>query len=137
MDAAKVLNGPITMICYTGETETLKVEGVKKDVLSLNTEDEVEELEDRTSDLIGRTGTAELTTSELDGTDFGKVKDTIDKVEFLFPNKSKKVTFTKPATVADGLGWMVRPKVDNGKTKITVKVFVPGDNMPFTIGAIT
>lgn len=137
MDAAKVLNGPITMIGYTAEVETVKIEGVKKDVLSLNTEDEVEELEDRTSDLIGRTGTAELTTSELDGTDFGKVKDTIDKVEFLFPNKSKKVIFTKPTSVSEGLGWMVRPKVDNGKTKITVKVFVPGDNLPFTIGAIT
>jgi hypothetical protein len=31
---------------------------------------------------------------------------------------------------------MVRPKVEGGKTKITVKKFVIGDNWPFVIGAI-
>jgi hypothetical protein len=138
LDKTKVLNGPVTMVCYGGdpEAEVLKVEGLKKDSLTLNTEDEVDSLEDRVDDLVGRNGTGEMVFSEVDNADLALINDDLTKVEFQFPGKSKKVTFTKPTSTSEGLGWMVRPKVEGGKTKITVKKFVIGDNWPFTIGAI-
>lgn len=129
LNKAKVLNGPVTIIGYTGEAEVFRYEGLKKDSLSLNTEDEVEELEDRTSDLIGRNGTGEMTFSELDTTDLALINDDIDKVEFVFSSKSKKVTFTDPDSV--------RPKVESGKTKIIIKKFVSGDAWPFVIAAVS
>jgi hypothetical protein len=141
LDKTKVLNGPVTMVCYgldetEAEEEKLRIEGLKKDSLTLNSEDEVDSLEDRIDDLIGRNGTGEIVFSEVDNTDLALINDDLTKVEFEFPGKAKKVTFTKPATTSEGLGWMVRPKVEGGKTKITVKKFVIGDNWPFVIGAI-
>lgn len=141
LDKTKVLNGPVTMVCYgldaeEAEEEKLRIEGLKKDSLTLNTEDEVDSLEDRVDDLVGRNGTGEMVFSEVDNTDLALVNDDLTKVEFEFPGKAKKVTFTKPTATSEGLGWMVRPKVEGGKTKITVKKFVIGDNWPFTIGTI-
>ena len=141
LNKTKVLNGPVTMVCYglveEAETEVLRVEGLKKDTLTLNVEDVEEELEDSTTDLIGRKGNGEFSHSELDLTDLAKVNDDLTKVEFEFPGKVKKVVFTKPASLSEGYGWMVRPKVDAGKTKIVVNKTVMGDNWPFTLPAIT
>lgn len=127
LDKTKVLNGPFSIVAMADVTEKFNYSGIKKDSLSISTEDVIEELEDRTTDLIGRNMTAELTISELDTTDLAAISDLIDDIQITFPNKTKKITITDPDEV--------RPKVEGGKTKITIKKFVAGDAWPFTIGA--
>ncbi len=127
LDKTKVLNGPFTITGKTDTVEDFSYEGLKKDAITINTEDEVEELEDHTTELTGRSLTVEVTLSELDSTDLAAIADGIGSIEIDFPNKSKKITITDPDEV--------RPKVDNGKTKITIKKYTPGDTWPFTIGA--
>lgn len=137
MDKAKILNGPVSIVGYNGEIEAFRFGGLKKDVLSLSTEDIAEELEDYSSDLVGRKLTAEFVTGEYDPADLSEVKDSVDKIEFEIHGKSKKITVTKPATIADGMAWMVRPKIDGGKAKISVTKMVLGDAWPFAVGALS
>ncbi|MDZ7821565.1 MAG: hypothetical protein U5N26_06995 [Candidatus Marinimicrobia bacterium] len=125
LDKAKVLNGPFNITATADTTEVFGYTGLKKDTLSLSTEDHAEELEDRKTDLIGRTLTAELTISELDTADLGSINDEIDNIEITFPNKSKKITIATPDEV--------RPSIEGGKTKITVKKFSAGDTWPFVV----
>jgi len=127
LDKTKVLNGPFNIVAMASAVEKMNYAGLKKDSLTLSTEDVVEELEDRTTDLVGRTMTAELVISELDTTSLADINDLIDSVEITFPNKTKKITITSPDEV--------RPKVEGGKTKVTIKKFVAGDAWPFAIGA--
>jgi hypothetical protein len=122
---AKVLSGPFTITGKTGGSTSFTYAGLKNDALVINTEDVTKELEDYTTDLEGRHLTAEITLSELDTTDLAKIKDTVDTIEILFTNKSKTFTIAAPDEV--------RAKVDNGKTKITIKKFVAGSAWPFTI----
>ena len=84
LDKTKVLNGPVTMVCYgldaeEAEEEKLRIEGLKKDSLTLNSEDEVDSLEDRVDDLIGRNGTGEIVFSEVDNTDLALINDDLTK----------------------------------------------------------
>ena len=127
LDKTKVLNGPFNIIGNADSVEKFSFTGLKKDSITLNTEDTVEELEDRKTDLIGRTLTVELVVSESDTTDMADINDLIDDIKITFPNKSKMITITDPDEV--------RPKLEGGKTKITIKKFVAGDVWPFTIGA--
>jgi hypothetical protein len=100
--------------------------GLKNDALAMNTEDITEELEDYTTELVGRQLTAEATLSEVDNTDLAAI-ETAASVEIAFPNKGKVITITPDE---------VRPKVDAGKTKIVIRKFIAGDNWPFTKGDI-
>lgn len=125
LDKTKVLSGPFTITGSTGGTASFSYAGLKNDALVINTEDVTRELEDYTTDLEGRQLTAEVTLSELDTTDLAKIKDSVDSIAIAFTNKSKTFTVAAPDEV--------RAKVDNGKTKITIKKFVAGNAWPFAI----
>jgi len=124
---AKVLSGPFTITGYDAlAAEVFEYSGLKSDALVLNTEDEINELEDFTTELVGRHLTAEATISELNTTDLDAIESAAT-VEIAFPNKGKVITIAPDE---------VRPKVDNGKTKIIMRKFAAGDTWPFTKGDI-
>lgn len=116
LDKTKVFNGPFDLVFLAGATEKYKVAGLKKDSVAFSVEPQTEDLEDNSKDLYGYLAKAEVSFSELDTADLGKVQDaTIDTVEIQFPVKGKKVIIGDPTNII--------PSVDGLKTKITVEKF--------------
>jgi hypothetical protein len=128
LDKTKVLYGPFDLTLKTGEVDTLVKGTLKKEAVTISTEDITEELEDYTTVLVGRRATVEVVHSEVDSADLALINDTIDGVEVAFSVSGKKLTVAAPDEV--------RPTVEGGKTKITIKKFVKGDAWPFAIAAV-